>query len=100
VAATHLAGGCLNLSPHQHVIALDGVYSTSVDGEHVVFTATRAPAQSELRDVVDRGHVDDDGVAHGADPDQSRGGMRRNTPWSAEHEGWSPTLFNDGKLAD
>jgi hypothetical protein len=130
VAATHLAGGSLNLNPHQHVIGLDGVYSTSTDGEHVVFTPTRAPSQSELRDVVERvdkrvtrwlvrhrghhddehhdrdpspeqacaqlslrlgryGHVDADGVAHGADPDHARFGMRKNTPWSAEHEGWS-----------
>jgi hypothetical protein len=131
VAATHLAGGSLNLNPHQHVIALDGVYSTGTDGEHVVFTATRAPAQSELCDVVERvdkrvtrwlvrhrghrdkdeqhdpeptgeqacaqlslrlgqyGHVNADGVAHGADPDHARFGMRNNTPWSAEHQGWS-----------
>jgi hypothetical protein len=134
VAATHLAGGSLNLNPHQHIIALDGVYSTGTDGKHVVFTPTRAPAQSELRDLVERvdkrvtrwlarhgghrghrdeheqhapeptpeqacaqlglrlgqyGHVDAEGVAHGADPDHARFGMRKNTPWFAEHQGWS-----------
>lgn len=78
VAATHLAGGSLNLNPHQHVIGLDGVYSTSTDGEHVVFTPTRAPSQSELRDAVGRvdkrvtrwlvhcGHHDDE--HHDPDP--------------------------------
>jgi hypothetical protein len=127
VAGTHLAGGSLNLTPHQHVIALDGVTSTSADGARVVFAATRAPAQSELREVVERvdkrvsrwlarhrgrhddhehhdqeptpeqacaqlslrlgeyGHVDESGIAHGADPDHARFGMRKNTPWSAEN---------------
>jgi len=112
------------------VLGLDGVYSTSADGR-VVFTATRAPAQSELLDVTQRvhtrvhrwlkrhgagdeqdkadddepspaascaqlslrlgklGYVDSDGVAHEPDPDHARFGMRKNTPWSAEHEGWS-----------
>ena len=45
-----------NLNPHQHVLGLDGVYSTSADGR-VVFTATRAPAQSELLDVTQRVHT-------------------------------------------
>ena len=118
------------MNPHQHVLGLDGVYSTSADGR-VVFTATRAPAQSELLDVTQRvhkrvlrwlkrhgagdvedkadddepspaascaqlslrlgklGYVDSDGVAHEPDPDHARFGMRKNTPWSAEHEGWS-----------
>jgi hypothetical protein len=131
VAATHLAGGSMNLNPHQHIIALDGVHSTGSDAKHVVFWPTRAPAQSELRDLVEPGdkrvtrwlvrhrghrdqpeqhdaeptpelacaqlslrlgqygHVDADGVAHGADPDHAPFGMRNNTPWSAEHQGWS-----------
>lgn len=129
VASIQLFGGAINLNPHEHALALDGVYSTSADGR-VVFTATRAPAQSELLDVTQRvhkrvlrwlkrhgagdaqdeddgepspaascaqlslrlgklGYVDSDGVAHEPDEDHPRFGMRKNTPWSAEHEGWS-----------
>ncbi len=55
VASIQLFGGSLNLNPHFHVLGLDGVYSTSADGR-VVFTATRAPAQSELLDVTQRVH--------------------------------------------
>ena len=131
VAAIQLFGGSSNLNPHQHVLGLDGVYSTAVDGQHVVFTPTRAPAQSELLDVVQRmhkrvlrwvqrhgpgddqddsldeqpstaascaqpslrlgklGYVDTDGLAHEADPDHARFGVRKGTPCSAEYHGWS-----------
>jgi hypothetical protein len=56
VAAIQYFGGALNLNPHLHLLALDGVYSTNLDGTAAVFTPIRAPAQSEVREVAQRVH--------------------------------------------
>ena len=55
VSATQVFGGSLNLNPHFHLIALDGVFSTNADAV-AVFTPTRAPAQGEVRQVAERVH--------------------------------------------
>ena len=56
VAATHFFGGSLNLNPHWHNLSVDGVFSAKPDGDGVVFTETRAPAQSEVRDLAQQVH--------------------------------------------
>jgi hypothetical protein len=56
VATIQYFSGALNLNPHLHLLVLDGVYSTKLDGTAAVFTATRAPAQSELREVAEHVH--------------------------------------------
>ena len=56
VVATQLCGGSLNLHPHFHVLALDGVYS-SPDGTQLVFTPTRAPSATEVGQVAERVHA-------------------------------------------
>jgi len=56
VATIQYFGGALNLNPHLHLLVLDGVYSTNLDGTAAVFTATRPPAQCELREVAQRVH--------------------------------------------
>jgi len=56
VSATQFFGGALNLNPHFHLLALDGVFSTNLDGNAASFTPTRAPAASELRDLAQRVH--------------------------------------------
>jgi hypothetical protein len=55
VSSTQFFGGSLNLNPHFHLLVLDGVYSTTHDGV-ATFTPTRAPAQSEVRELAERVH--------------------------------------------
>ena len=55
VSATQLFGGSLNLNPHFHLLAVDGVFSTNAD-DAAVFTPTRPPAQSELRELAAHVH--------------------------------------------
>ncbi len=45
-------GGSLDLNPHAHLLALDGVYNN--DGHRAGFTETRAPTQSEIAEVTRR----------------------------------------------
>jgi hypothetical protein len=42
------------LNPHVHLPVLDGVYSTDIDQAAAVFTPTRPPAQSEVRELAER----------------------------------------------
>jgi hypothetical protein len=48
VSATQYFGGAMNLNPHFHLLAADGVFSTNQEATAAVFTPTRAPATSEL----------------------------------------------------
>ena len=48
--------GALNLNPHFHLLALDGVFCASLDGNAASFTPTRAPAASEVRELAQRVH--------------------------------------------
>jgi hypothetical protein len=56
VSATQYFGGAMNLNPHFHLLAADGVFSTNQEATAAVFTPTRAPATSELRDLAQRVH--------------------------------------------
>ena len=56
VSATQLFGGSLNLNPHFHLLAVDGVFNTNLEGTAAVFTPTRAPGASEVRELAQRVH--------------------------------------------
>ena len=52
VSVQHRFGGSLNLSPHWHMLMLDGVYRCREDGSTPVFVSVRAPTRSELEAIV------------------------------------------------
>jgi len=58
VCFTHRAGGSLNLNPHHHVAALDGVFLPRASAESTLLRFVQAPAPShgELQAVAERVH--------------------------------------------
>ena len=52
VSVQHRFGGSMNLSPHWHMLVLDGVYRCRDDGSTPVFVPVRAPTRAELEAIV------------------------------------------------
>jgi hypothetical protein len=88
VAFIQLFSDALNLDPHFHVLALDGLYVIDGKGEPV-FRHVSPPSDTEVAQVAERVHrrvarlLEKRGLGPQADPDEADG-LRRDQPMLAE----------------